>query len=288
MIIGAVLIGAVVGFLTGVFGVGGGFLMTPALMVLLSVPGPIAVGTCLAVILATGSFGLLKRIGSNTVDIKLACTIACGSVVGVIVGSWLLQLLKEYSEAGTSHGEIGLVQYVLLWSFLVLLVGVGAYLLWDYERNGGKAPKTRLGYFSKVHIPPYGRFSSLERPCLSVLPLVALGLCIGILVGFMGVGGGVLLLPALVFLVGQRTSKAAGTSLLLVCISSFAGVILKSKTGDVNIRLFLALLIGGAIGTLVGTEIGLKLAGPRIRLYFVFVIAVAVLVVAYKLLSAVC
>ena len=126
-------------------------------------------------------------------------------------------------------------------------------------------------------------FRSLEQPRLSILPLGMLGLSVGVLTGLLGTGGGVLLLPLLVYLVGQRTVKAAGTSLLLVWIASLAAVVLKGQAGQINYILLAALLTGALAGTYFGTKIGLRLAGPRIRIYFVFVVLAAMLMVAVRL-----
>jgi len=156
-------------------------------------------------------------------------------------------------------------------------------MAFDYKRNKGKARTRRIGLLSKIKLPPYIHYSSLEEPRLSVVMLLSMGIFIGILTGIMGIGGGVLLLPALIYFVGQRSSRAAGTSLMLVWISSLVAVILKSEAGDVSLKLFAFLMCGGLLGVLIGTKIGLKLAGRKIRLYFVYVVVAAILLVGYKL-----
>lgn len=277
------VIGFVIGSLTGIFGVGGGFLMTPALMIVLGIPGPIAVGTGIAPIFANSSFGMIKRRGSGSIDYKLAFVISIGSIAGVIIGSQLMDILKSTPELVVFGREQNPVQYILLLLFLIVLFFTAGYLYFDYKKNGGKAPDKRVGYFSKVKLPPYIHFVSLEEPKLSLISLLLLGLVIGILTGLMGIGGGVVLLPALIYIVGQRTNKAAGTSLALVWISSLVAVIRKGAGGDIDIQLLIALLIGGIFGTFLGTKIGLKLSGPRIRLYFVYVVVLTIGLVSYKL-----
>ena len=277
------IIGLVVGIIMGMFGVGGGFLMTPALMIILGIPGAVAVGTSLTAIFTMSNFAIIERRGKAKIDIKLALTIGIGGVAGVLVGAQLLELLKHVPKLTILGRQQDMVQYVLLCLFLVLLVVIAIYLGYDYKRTDGKPPIRRIGLFAGLRIPPYMHFKSLEQPRMSVFALLILGFCVGILTGFMGVGGGVVLLPALVYLVGQRTSKAVGTSLLLVWISSLIAVIKKGAAGDVSVPLFIALLAGGIIGTFLGTNIGLKLAGPKIRLYFVCIIVVAAGLVAYKL-----
>ncbi|MBW8002181.1 MAG: sulfite exporter TauE/SafE family protein [Planctomycetes bacterium] len=281
--IGSVVIGFVVGMLTGVFGVGGGFLMTPALMIILNIPGPMAVGTDLATILATSSFGMFRRRGSNTVDVKLAIVISIGSILGVLTGSHFLELLKYAPKLIIFGKEQEAVPYYLLCMFLFLLTWIAGFMTFDYLRNGQRVLDKRVGIFARLKIPPYLDFTSLEQQHLPIVMLLFLGFFVGVLTGFMGIGGGVLLLPSLIYLVGQRTNKAIGTSLLLVWISSLIAVIRKSEAGDINLLLLAFLLAGGLTGTFIGTKIGLKLADPKIRLYFVYVVIVGVLMVGYEL-----
>ncbi|MHC4158960.1 MAG: sulfite exporter TauE/SafE family protein [Planctomycetota bacterium] len=281
--IGATVIGFCMGMLTGIFGVGGAFLVVPALMIILNIHGSTAVGTGLAIIIPISSLGMLKRRGSGTVDVKLGLTIAVGSILGVLVGSHFLELLKDAPKLLILGREQDTVQYCLLCMFLVLLAWIAGYMTFDYKRNCGKALDKRVGFFAGFKIPPYLHFSSLDEGRLSAVALLILGTFAGVLTGLMGIGGGVLLFPALVYLVGQREDKAVGTSLLLVWISSLVGVIRKSQAGDISLLLFIFLLTGGLIGTFLGTRIGLKLAGPKIRLYFVYVVVAAILMVGYKL-----
>jgi len=282
-IAGGVIIGALIGILTGIFGVGGGFMLTPLLMVCLGVPAKIAVGTGLAAILVNSGYGLYHRKNSGTIDIKLSFVISVGSLVGVVAGSKLLTQLSHAQRIVVFGREQDTIEYVLLAAFLVLLLWIAGYLFYDYTRHNGKAPSLRVGLFSKWHIPPMTDFQSLERSSLSVPVLIVFGVIVGILTGMMGVGGGVVLLPALVYLVGQRTVKAAGTSLLLVFISSLAAVIKKSAAGDISLMLLVMLLAGGLAGTWAGTKIGLKFDGPRIRLYFIYVVILAAVIVGYKM-----
>ena len=280
--IGATIIGLVVGLLTGIFGVGGGFLMTPALMVILGDLGPIAVGTNLVVIFANSSLGMFHRKGTCTIDIKLGLTIAVGSVLGVLTGSYFLELLENAPKLVIFGKEQETVQYSLIFLFLVLLVWIAGYTLFDYKYNSGKAVDSHKGLLAAIRVPPYFHFPSLNQPEFSIPMLLVLGFGIGTLTGLMGIGG-VLLLPALIYLVGQQTNRAVGTSLLLVWISSLVGVVRKAGVGHIHLLLLLFLLVGGLTGTFIGTKIGLSLPGLKIRLYFIYVVIAAMLMVGYKL-----
>ncbi len=280
---GAGFIGLVVGLLTGIFGVGGGFLMTPALMIILGVPGHIAVGTGLATILVNSSVGIIKRKGSGTMDFKLAGIISAGSVSGVLFGSYVLDILKDAPKFVLFGKEQEPLRYGLLAMFIILLIGIAGYLYYDYRKNGGKSIDKRIGLFAHIKMLPYMHFDSLDISRLSVWPLLFFGFAIGVLTGLLGIGGGVVLLPGLIYLVGQRTAKAAGTSLILVWLPSLVGVIRKGASGQIAVCLFAALLAGGIIGTFGGTKIGLKLPGAKIRLYFVYVVVAAVVMIGYEL-----
>jgi len=281
--IGAMITGVVVGVLTGIFGVGGGFLMTPALMIFLNIPGPVAVGTGLAVILANSSLAMLKRRHSGAIDVKLGLTIATGGIFGVLAGSYFLELLEDAPKLIILGKEQETVQYCLLCMFLVLLVWIAGYMLFDDKHDGGGTIDKRTGFLSAIKIPPYFYFPSLRKSRVSVVMLLTLGFCIGVLTGLMGIGGAVLLLPALVYLVGQQTDKAVATSLVFIWLSSLAAVIRKSGVGHISLLLLLFLVIGGMAGTLLGIKIGLKLPGSKIRLYFVYVVIATILMIGYKL-----
>jgi hypothetical protein len=284
MWIGGFGIAFAVGLLTGIFGVGGGFLMTPALMVILGVPGPIAVGTDLAAIWVNSSYALFQRRNTATVDLKLAVPVAIGSLAGVWLGVSLLVYLKHLPPFFINGRDIVAVQYVLLSAFTVLLFVIAVFMGIDYRRTGGVAPAKRVGLFAKIKLPPYGRFASLEEPTMSMAALGLLGGVVGFATGLMGIGGGVIYLPALVYLVGQRTSKAAGTSLLLVWISSLIAVVLNLRADNIHGLLFAALIAGGLLGAFLGTRIGLKMTGPKIRQYFIYVLVAAIGLVVYEVL----
>ncbi len=281
--IGGSVIALCVGFLTGMFGIGGGFLMAPALMIFLGIPAPIAIGTDLAAIFANSSFALLERRKTGTVDVKLALWLAAGSIIGILIGVWIIKLLIDTPTLVILGKEQQPVQYILFTLFFFLLIWIAGYLAFDLYRTGGKKPDKRTGLFAKIKIAPLIRFDSLESPNISLLPLLILGCMLGILIGMMRIGGGIILLPALIYLIGQRTVKAAGTSLLFIWISSLIAAVAHAAQGHVKPMLLAAMLLGGIIGTYCGTYVGLKLPGPRIRFYFVFVVIAATIMVGLKL-----
>ena len=285
LFIGSFIISLFIGVLTGVFGVGGGFLMTPAMMIILGLSGPVAVGTGLATILCTSSFGLFKRRGSGTIDVKIVLFMAIGSLSGVWIGGMQLERLKQLPPLVIHGHEVVAAQYVLLWVFMGILVWTAGFMLFDYRRSQRQTQTSQeqIGLIASISLPPYAHFSSLSQPQLPLIPLILLGLIVGIFTGLMGIGGGVILLPALIYLVGQPTAKAAGTSLLLVWVSSILGVYINVVNGNIDLLLWIAMVGGGLIGTSIGTKIGLKVAGMKLRLYFVYVVLTAVVMIGAKL-----
>ncbi len=283
--LGSSILALAVGFLTGIFGIGGGFLMTPILIAFLGIPAHIAVGTDLAAILVNSSYGIFKRRRTGTVDVKLALTIAAGSTAGIFLGIDLVQSLKTMPPLNIFGKEHPALQYVLLCLFLPLLLSIALLLVVDLQKNKNKKSDKRIGIFSRIKIPPYVHFNSLDVPQMSVLLIIGLGLLVGVLISLMGIGGGVIMLPALIYLVGQHTVKAAGTSLLLVWISSAISVAGHAAVGNVSASLLLSMLAGGIIGTNLGTHFGLRLSGQKIRFYFVYIVILAFAMVACKLLK---
>ncbi len=286
-LLGASLISFGVGILTGVFGVGGGFLMTPALMIFLGVPGPVAVGTDLAAILTNSSFGLYKRRGTHTVDLKLALTISLGGVVGVLIGSRLLKAVQEIGSWVIAGQEYDAVELSLLLLFVLLLVWIAGYILYDHCRMKRGDLDQGTGLLRRLTVPPMRRFSSVYGQEVSITVLACLGLLVGCLTGLMGIGGGVILLPILIYFVGQDPKKAAGTSLVMVWVASAVGVLYKGMVGHISVSLWIAMIVGGLTGTSLGTRIGLKAASEKLKFSFFYVVLLALGIVTWRLVCLV-
>jgi hypothetical protein len=284
MLIGAATIALFVGLLTGIFGVGGGFLISPALM-MIGVSGPVAIGTGVAAILINSTFAIFKRRGTATIDAKLALTMSAGSIVGVAIGFTLLETLKTLPPLTILGKEHIAAQYILLCIFLLLLIFLAVFLKLESRGHDINPDASHIGLFAKIRLAPFAHFDSLDIPRLSIIPVITLGLIIGIATGLLGIGGGVLLLPALIYLIGQKTSKAAGTSLLLVSISSLIAVALNFKGGNISIKLWAVMVTSGLIGTNIGTHIGLNTKDNKLKKYFAYVVLTAVIIIAYKLYS---
>ena len=281
MLAASAVIALLVGFLTGVFGVGGGFLMAPALM-LIGISAPLAVGTGVGAMLVNAGFGMFKRRGSGTVDARLAVTLSAGSLAGVIIGTTLMEFLKQMPPLVVLGREHVAVTYILFCIFLVILVGLAVFLAIDSRKRANNQNAEHKGMFMSINIRPLVQFDSLNAD-LPLIPLVLLGVFIGVLTGLLGIGGGVLILPALIYLVGQTANKAVGTSLLVVFISSIIAAAIHGKNGNIDPLLWLVLATGGIAGTNIGTRIGLKTKDGKLRGCFMYVVAAAALIVGFKI-----
>lgn len=279
----ALLISAVVGLLTGVFGVGGGFLLTPALMILLRVPPSMAVGMGLIIVLLTSSVGLFKRRGTGTVDVRLAAVLSCGCMIGAALGQRLLEYAKHLPPVRIAGRPQGVLEYGLLWAFLLLLTWIAALLYSDYRRSILRAHQAPRGLFASLRCGPRMSFASVPAVALPVAALLLLGFVIGLPTGSMGIGGGMLWMPALFYLVGQGGQAAAGTSLLIVWLSVLLASLLNVSNGNICWPLCATMLAGGMTGSWYGSQIGLRMAGARLRFYFIYVLLAAILLVGYKL-----
>ena len=284
IVAGALIIGGVVGVLTGLFGVGGGFLIAPMLNILLGVPMPIAVGTDAVDILGVATAGLYRRRGEGLTDYKMAVVLFGGNYVGVRLGVASLEWLKGRANLRFGENLVPAADFVILCVFLVVLAATAGWLLFDTSRRGTSLLR-RGGLFARIKLPPYTDFPTLEAPRLSIIVVSYFGLLLGLLTGLLGIGGGVILFPALVYLMGMRTHPAAATSLALIWLSSFVATISHTVAGNTDLRLAIPLLVAGTVGVQIGISLGKRLAGLRLRRLFGLVILAAIVLVAAKVAS---
>lgn len=284
--IGALVIGSVIGVLTGMFGVGGGFLITPLLSVVLGLPVPIAVGTGLLQILGTSTGGLYRRRNDGEIDYKLAVVLFGGNLVGVNLGSGTLENLKAQGQITVNGNTMAAADFYTLIIYVVMLGLIAAWMLYATSRRYHE-PDVPVGLFSKIKIPPYTTFPSLDVEKISIPVLVYFGMALGYLTGLLGIGGGVVLLPALVYLVGMRTHRATATSLVMVWLGAVVAIVPHTLQGNARIDLAVALLLGGATGLQAGVALAKRLGGTELRRYFSWVVVLAMVIVGAKLVVSV-
>jgi len=279
---GAILLGFSIGILTGLFGVGGGFLVVPLLNVLLGVPYRIAVGSSLFFILGTSTIALPGHIREGNFEPKAVLYLSAGSILGAFFGD----LLQDFLVYQVSGGDMGTFERWMHTLFLALLAVTALLLLRPMNTpQPGRSlrPDTPI---QKLSIPPYTRLQREGLPSVSIPGLLGIGFFIGTLTGLLGVGGGVLFMPVLLLVVGLRPKLAVGTSLGVVLAASCTGLLKKLLDAQpkVSIPLTLLLLVGSVIGVRVGMRIFRRIESAKIRQYFVIVILLAMGIVAWDLL----
>jgi hypothetical protein len=251
-------VGAGVGLLSGLFGVGGGFLMTP-LLFFIGIPSAVAVATGASLIVAASISGVLAHWKRGNVDFRMGGFLLVGGVVGSSVGVWLFTVLRE-------QGHIDLV---IRLCYVLFLAIIGGLMLVESARAMMRKKKNqarRDHMHNWLHGLPFKVRFRRSRLYISALPPLAVGLFVGLLAGIMGVGGGFVMVPAMIYVLGMPTAVVVGTSLFQIIFVSANVTILQSATNQtVDIVLALILLIGGVLGAQFGARLGAKMQGEQLR-----------------------
>ena len=254
--------GAAVGFISGMFGVGGGFLMTP-LLIFVGIPPAVAVATQAAQITASSTSGAISYWRQKALDERLALVLSTSSIFGTILGVWTFNALRRAGQLDLTIN----VSYVALMSF------IGSFMLFEAlramlrRRRGRAILKRKAGNHSWYQKLPLRIKFYKSGICVSAIPLIALGSFIGFAGAILGIGGGFILIPALIYLFRVKTSMVVGTSILQLLFSMTVTTILHSVTNNsVDIVLALLLIVGGVFGVQFGARVGQKLRGEQFRL----------------------
>jgi len=288
--IGFIGTGFVIGMLSGLFGVGGGFLLVPLLNVVFSVPYNIAIGSSLLQMVGTSTASTLKHRGYGHIDYKLAGFILMGSMIGVESGAQTLMWLKSVGII-MIHGS--LISKMDLWInivYIILLSLVGISMFLESKKAKKRAPRGGVvdTIFSQkiqnVKIPPLISLPISNIEYISIYYLIALGFGVGILSGLLGIGGAFIMNPALIYLFGVPTSIAIGTSLFQTIFVSGYGAITHFFKGNVDFALVACILVGSLVGSQLGAKIHNRLRGAYVRYYFSLVIFIATGIVLFKFL----
>jgi len=264
-------IGGGVGLLSGLIGVGGGFLLTP-LLIFLGIPPTIAVGTGSNQVVAASVSGAMAHWRRGNVDLAMGAVLLAGGIVGSTLGVWMFRVLRAL-------GQIDLVIslfYVVFLSAIGFLMLVESVRAWQRSRNPS-APRRKLHQHYLVHRLPLRMRFRRSKLYISALVPFGLGLIAGVLTAIMGVGGGFLMVPAMIYLVGMPTSVVVGTSLFqIIFVTANVTFLLAVGTHTVDLILAAVLMAGSVVGAQFGTRLGVKLRGEHLRaLMGLLVLAVA-------------
>lgn len=251
--------GAGVGFLSGLFGVGGGFLMTP-LLIFSGVPPPVAVGSEANQIAAASVSGMLAHGRRGNVDFRMGAVLLAGGAAGSLIGVLVFRALRAVGQIDTAIS----IAYVVFLGIVGLLMAVESANAILRRRRG--APRRRLRQHYWVHgLPLKMRFRRSKLYISAVVPF-GLGMFAGVLSAIMGVGGGFFLVPAMIYLLGMSTSIAIGTSLFQIMFVTAIVTVLHAATNQtVDLVLSMLLLAGAVVGAQFGSRAGAGLRGEQLR-----------------------
>jgi len=254
--------GIAVGFVSGMFGIGGGFLLTP-LLIFVGITPAVAVASVTTHIAASSFSGALSYWRKRAVDPALATTLLSGAVAGTGLGVWLFTWLRQ----------LGQLDLIIALSYVALLGTVGSLMVWEgvrsalRTRQGVTVPLRHGSSHSWVHGLPIKMRFKRSRIYLSVIPVIGVGMLIGFVGAIMGVGGGFLLVPILIYWLRVPTSTVIGTSMMLTLITMIVATLLHAATNHlVDAVLALVLMVGGVIGAQFGARAGQSLRGENLRL----------------------
>ncbi len=267
--------GLAVGFLSGMFGVGGGFLTTP-LLIFYGIPPAVAVASSATQITGASVSGAMAYWRRGGVDLKMGMVLIAGGVLGSVAGSFLFKLLLR----------LGQIDVVISLVYVVVLGTVGGMMLMEAvrallrTRKGAPPPRHKRHNPVIAALPWRMRFYRSGLYISPIAPL-ALGFVVGVLTVVMGVGGGFIMVPAMIYLLGMATSMVVGTSLFQILFVTAATTVLHAvNAGTVDIVLAVLLLLGSVVGAQLGARAAQKLPGEQLRL----ALSLIVLAVAVRLL----
>lgn len=254
------LLGAFVGFISGVFGVGGGFLTTP-LLIFMGIPSAVAVGTQGSQLVASGVNGVMGYWRRGQVDFLVGTIMLVGGIFGSVTGIIFFQFIKY----------IGQIDLIISLLYIVLLGSIGIMMLFEsvftmFKKKTVRSEFNRLKSPSLVSRLPYKMRFPRSKLYISILVPGTIGFVSGFLVSTMGVGGGFLLVPAMIYILGMPPLLVAGTSLFqIIFTSAFATIMHATVSNSVDILLAIFLILGGVIGAQIGVVVSKKVTGARAR-----------------------
>jgi uncharacterized membrane protein YfcA len=254
--------GLAVGFISGMFGIGGGFLMTP-LLIFLGVSPAVAVASVTGHIAASSCSGAISYWRRSALDLALACMLLAGGILGTAFGVWLFTFLRAIGQLDITIG----LAYVLL------LTAVGALMVSESvksivrTRQGKPVELRRPGSHAWFHGLPFKIRFKRSRIYVSAIPVCAIGFTIGFIGAVMGIGGGFLLVPMLIYFLRVPTATVIGTSMVLTLVTMASATVMHAVTNHlVDAVLAVILMVGGVIGAQFGARAGAKISGERLRL----------------------
>jgi uncharacterized protein len=254
--------GLAVGFISGMFGIGGGFLMTP-LLIFLGISPAVAVASVTGHIAASSMSGAISYWQRRAIDLALAFMLLAGGIIGTAFGVWLFTTLRAIGQLDITIG----VSYVLLLGIVGALMVAESMRAIIRARQGKPAELRRPGSHTWIHGLPLKLRFKRSRIYVSAIPVWGIGFIIGFVGAIMGIGGGFLLVPMLIYVLRVPTATVIGTSMVLTLVTMASATVMHAAVNHlVDALLALFLMVGGVIGAQFGARAGQKMSGERLRL----------------------
>jgi uncharacterized membrane protein YfcA len=273
-------LGGAIGFLSGMFGVGGGFLLTP-MLIFIGVPPAVAVATQANQVVASSVSGVLAHWSRGNVDFRMGAVLLAGGILGSTAGVFIFGVLKS----------IGQIDLVIALAYVLLLGFIGITMLQEavraiLRRRGPKQPVRKLHQHTWVHGLPFKMRFRRSRLYISALLPIAVGFLVGLLAALLGVGGAFLMVPAMIYLLGMPTTVVVGTSLFqIIFVAANVTLLQAVQNQTVDAVLAAVLVLGGVIGAQIGGRLGGKLKGDQLRILLALLVFIVAIGLAYELVS---
>ena len=273
-------LGGAIGFLSGMFGVGGGFLLTP-MLIFIGVPPAVAVATQANQVVASSVSGVLAHWSRGNVDFRMGLVLLAGGILGSTAGVFIFGVLKS----------IGQIDLVIALAYVVLLGVIGAAMLLEavraiLRRRGPKQPVRKLHQHTWVHGLPFKMRFRKSRLYISALLPISVGFLVGVLAALLGVGGAFLMVPAMIYLLGMPTTVVVGTSLFqIIFVAANVTLLQAVQNQTIDAVLAIVLVLGGVIGAQIGGRLGGKLKGDQLRILLALLVFAVAIGLAYELVS---
>ncbi len=274
-------IGGIVGFLSGLFGVGGGFLITP-LLFFIGVPPAVAVATGANQVVASSISGFLAHLKRKAVDVKMGVVLTAGGFAGSSIGGFVFDLMTR----------LGQVDLFVQLSYVLFLGGIGAMMFQESiralmrSRRPGGAPIRRAHVHSWVHGLPLKTKFRASGLYISVLPPLGVGAAVGFLAAIMGVGGGFIMVPAMIYFLGMPTKVVVGTSLFqIIFVTGYTTLMHAMTHHTVDMLLALLLIAGGVVGAQFGAQLGTRLKAEQMRILLSLMVLGVAIKIGYDLVA---
>jgi uncharacterized membrane protein YfcA len=287
---GLIFLGFGIGTLSGFFGVGGGFLLVPLLNILFDIPYNIAVGSSLCQMIGTSIAASLKHRRQGNIDIKLSLFILSGSIGGSEIGARILMLLKG---AGVQQIHGVAVDRMYLWIniiYVCLLLAIGSMMFTESMMARKRPPRGGIvdtdisSFFRKIPLRPVLPFPVSRIEAVSVWPVLVLGFGMGILSGLLGIGGGFVMTPAMIYIIGVPTHVAVGSGLFQIIFVSAYGTGSHFFKGNVDFLIVGCTLVGSLLASPIGAGLNKKIRGANIRFFFSWIVFVSIALLIVKFL----